>query len=132
MKYFYRIVDGKLQRGSGFKIPTGFLEYTKGQEPQEMSDALTKEDLLRRPEAISKAIQKHLDKQAQALRYDNMMSARSYAGYTNPFQAEAQKLAEWCANCWAKAGEIEADVEAGNRPMPTVDEVLAELPVYGA
>ena len=83
-------------------------------------------------QAINNAIQNHLDKKAQEFRYDNMVSARSYAGYINPFQTEAQALATWCADCWEKAGQIEADVEAGNRPMPTVDEVLAELPVYGA
>jgi len=81
---------------------------------------------------INNAIQNHLDTKAQEFRYDNMMSARSYTGYTNPFQAEAQALATWCADCWTTAGAIQADVEAGNRAMPTVEEVLAELPVYGA
>lgn len=59
-----------------------------------------------------------------------MMSARSYAGYTNPFQTEAQKLAVWASDCWVVAGTIEADVKAGLRPMPTVAEVIAELPAY--
>jgi len=82
--------------------------------------------------SINNAIQNHLDTKAQEFRYDNMMSARSYTGYTNAFQAEAQALATWASECWVVAGEIEADVEAGTREMPTVDEVLAELPVYGA
>ena len=79
---------------------------------------------------MNKAIQQHLDSKAQELRYDNMMSARSYAGYENPYQEEATKLAIWCSDCWEKAGEIEADVLAGNRDMPTVDEVLEELPKF--
>lgn len=82
--------------------------------------------------AFNNAIQNHLDAKAKEFRYDNMMSARSYAGYTNPFQTEAQTLATWCADCWTTAGTIQSDVGAGTRPMPTVDEVLAELPVYGA
>jgi len=81
---------------------------------------------------VNNAIQNLLDTTAQSLRYDNIMSARSYTGYVNPFQTEAQTLAVWAANCWVKAGQIEADVVAGPRAMPTVDEVLAELPVYGA
>jgi hypothetical protein len=81
-------------------------------------------------DAMNKAIQQHLDNKAKELRYDNMMSTRSYTGYENPYQDEAQKLAVWCSDCWAKAGEIEADVLAGNREMPTVDELIAELPVY--
>ena len=80
--------------------------------------------------AFNNAIQTHLDNKAKEFRYDNMMSARSYAGYENPFQAEAQKLAVWASSCWVKAGEIEADVQAGNREMPTIDEVLSELPIY--
>jgi len=43
MKYFYKIEYNKLQLGSGFKIPKGFIEYTKGQEPQELLDILNKE-----------------------------------------------------------------------------------------
>jgi len=81
-------------------------------------------------QAISSAIEKMLDEKAQEYRYDNMTSARSYAGYKNPFQQEAQSLAVWAANCWLKAGEIEADVKAGNREMPTVEEVLSEMPLF--
>lgn len=74
---------------------------------------------------IEQAIQSMLDAKAKEMRYDNMMGARSYAGFTNPFQAEAQKLAVWCAECWKKAGELEA---TGN--VYTVEEVLAQMPVY--
>ena len=81
-------------------------------------------------EEINTAIQNLLDTTAQKYRYDNIMSARSYAGYTNPFQAEAQKLAVWASNCWVKAGQIEADVQNGVIPMPTVAEVLAQMPIY--
>lgn len=77
---------------------------------------------------INKALQTMLDTKAQELRYDNMMSVRSYAGFVSPFQAEAQVLAVWAASCWIKAGEIEAAVLAGARVMPSVAEVLAEMP----
>ena len=80
--------------------------------------------------AISNAIQNLLDTKAQSLRYDNMMSARSYAGYTNQFQTEAQSLAVWGANCWAVAGQIESDVTAGTRAFPTAEQVLLEMPAY--
>ena len=74
---------------------------------------------------ITSAIQAMLDTQAQSLRYDNMMSARSYAGFVNPFQAEAQALAVWCAECWVKAGELEA-----LGAEMTAEEVIAEMPIY--
>lgn len=71
-----------------------------------------------------------LDTKAQSLRYDSILSARSYAGYVNPFQTEAIKLADWSANCWAMAGSIEAQVNAGTMAMPTVPQALAMMPVY--
>jgi len=103
------------------------LLLKKGFNIQELE---ANESLKEKQKAFNDAIQTHLDSKAKEFRYDNMMSARSYAGYENPFQAEAQKLAVWASNCWVKAGEIEAEVQAGNRDMPTIDEVLAELPVY--
>jgi len=95
-----------------------------------VSELKVADEILQKQKAFNNAIQTHLDNKAKEFRYDNMMSARSYAGYDNPFQAEAQKLAVWASNCWVKAGEIEADVQAGNREMPTIDEVLSELPIY--
>ena len=104
-------------------------EWLKDNTPE---PEFTDEEIFhRKQQAFNNDIQIHLDTKAKEFRYDNMMSARSYAGYENAFQAEAQKLAVWASNCWVKAGEIEADVLAGNREMPTTDELLAELPVYG-
>lgn len=80
--------------------------------------------------AISGAIQNHLDTKAQSLRYDNINAIGKYVGYINDFQAEAEALGAWASSCWKVAGQIEADVQSGVRAMPTVDEVLAELPVY--
>lgn len=74
---------------------------------------------------IEQAIQSMLDAKAKELRYVNMMSARSYAGFVNPFQVEAQKLAVWCAECWKKAGELES-----TGIVYTAEEVLAQMPVY--
>jgi len=95
-----------------------------------VQEVKTSENIKQKQKAFNSAIEKHLDSKAKEFRYSNMMSARSYTGYDNPFQAEAQKLAVWASNCWVKAGAIEADVEAGKRDMPTIDEVLSELPIY--
>ncbi|MCW8932177.1 MAG: hypothetical protein OQL19_18330 [Gammaproteobacteria bacterium] len=112
-------------------MPDGFTEYVVDQEPKELVDALSAQSIEQSKAEINNAIQNLLDTTAQSLRYDNMMSVRSYAGYVNPFQEEAQTLAVWASECWVVAGQIEADVIAGTRPMPTVDEVLSELPTYG-
>ena len=83
-----------------------------------------------RGQAITAAIQGMLDAKAISLRYDSVLSARSYAGYSNPFQAEALRLAVWASACWAAAGVIEADVLAGRMALPTVPQALALMPGY--
>ncbi|WP_294962611.1 hypothetical protein [Sulfurimonas sp.] len=80
--------------------------------------------------SVNNAIQAELDSKAQTLRYDNINAIGKYVGYENDFRAEAEKLGAWASSCWKVAGVIEADVKAGDRDMPTVDKVLAELPVF--
>ena len=76
----------------------------------------------------TQAIQVHLDAKAVEKGYDNIVSACSYAGYPNPFQAEGVVYGTWRANVWTKGYEILAQVQAGERPLPTIEELLAELP----
>lgn len=81
--------------------------------------------------SMESAIQSHIDSQAQSLGYDGIVSACSYAGYTNEFQAEAIALGVWRSVVWTKAYQVQADVEAGIMPMPTEEELIAMLPKYG-
>lgn len=75
------------------------------------------------------AIQKWLDDFARTRRYDNIMSACTYATSANSrFQREGQYCVEARDATWEKGYQILDDVMSGKRPMPTVDEVLAELP----
>jgi hypothetical protein len=55
--------------------------------------------------------------------------ACSYAGFDNPYQVEAQGFVAWRAAVWAKAYEIQQAVESGDRPQPTIEELISELPV---
>lgn len=79
-------------------------------------------------DSILSAVQAKLDSGAQALGYDSINSIGKYLGYDNAFRTECESLGSWTASCWAKCYEILAAVEAGTRGVPTVDEVLAELP----
>ena len=85
------------------------------------------------PEQIQKqftdAIQARLDAFARTKNYDGILSAASYATSTNPqFRAEGQYAVEARDATWAAAYAILGAVLAGERPMPTLDEVMAELP----
>ena len=76
------------------------------------------------------AVQKHLDDFARTRGYDGIMSAATYATSTVPkFKAEGQYAVEARDATWAKCYEVLAAVEAGSSPMPTLEELLAELPV---
>lgn len=74
------------------------------------------------------AVQNHLDVGARARGYDNIVSACSYAGYTNAFEAEGISFGQWRAACWVYCYAELAKVEVGTRPLPTIPEILAELP----
>ena len=76
------------------------------------------------------AVQKHLDDFARTRGYDGILSAATYATSAVPkFKAEGQYAVEARDATWAKCYEILAAVESGSRPMPMLEELIAELPV---
>lgn len=76
------------------------------------------------------AVQNHMDKECQTRTYDGILSLCTYATSAVPkFSAEAQIGIDWRDACWAYTYLQLDEVKAGNRAAPTVDELLAELPV---
>lgn len=75
-------------------------------------------------------IQARLDAFARTRGYDGILSAATYATSTVPkFKAEGQYAVEARDATWTKCYEILNAVQAGQRPVPTLEELLAELPV---
>lgn len=75
------------------------------------------------------AIQQRLDDFAKTRGYDGIMSACSYFGSSNPrFKAEADRALQLRDDTWAACYAILNEVLAGNRPVPTLDEIVSELP----
>ncbi|MES1979719.1 MAG: hypothetical protein V4451_16895 [Pseudomonadota bacterium] len=86
------------------------------------------------PEAkLTRAIQDTLDQAARDKGYDNILSACSYAALPAgaPFQAEGAAFLVWRSAVWTKAYAVLADVQGGKRPMPTLEQALAEMPAWG-
>lgn len=75
------------------------------------------------------AIQSHIDTTAQSRCYDSGVSLATYTTSSIPtYAAEATAFVSWRDAVWAYAyGEL-AKVQNGQRPKPTVSEMIAELP----
>ena len=97
----------------------GILQFVT---PESMSD----------PQAIlTNAVQEMLDNQAKSLGYDNIFTASTYVASSIPkFQTESVALVAWRDQVWVSCYAILVDVLAGIRLIPTVDELLAELPKF--
>jgi len=108
--------------------------------PQDIKDLLEQEERAKEIEKLkdefNEGIIKYLnstcleygftgDSQTQPFR-----AVANYVGFDNEYREIAEKLGAWIASVFKVAEAIEADVLAGNREMPTLDEVLAELPVF--
>lgn len=91
--------------------------------------ALTQSEVDAQREPIESVVRNHLNKVAVAKGYDSIISACSYAGSVNPYQAEGVTALEWRSAVWQKVYEIQADIESGARPRPTDAALIAELPV---
>lgn len=75
------------------------------------------------------AIQSHIDATARQRSYDSGITCASYVGSTNPaWAAEAAAFTAWRDAVWVYAYAELAKVENGQRPQPTVETILAELP----
>jgi len=81
-------------------------------------------------EQYTAAIQDRLDAFAKTRNYDGILSACTYASSpTEKFATEGQYCVEQRDATWLAAYAILDDVNAGNRPMPTLEELFNELPV---
>lgn len=118
----------------------GHVYYTQNGERREITelgvapteDALdeppppTPEQIMSRLEA---RVQLWLDEQAQALGYDDIKSAVTYADEPAfpKFQQEGQALRRLRSLVWARCYEILNAVQAGQRSIPTEAELIAEM-----
>jgi hypothetical protein len=101
--------------------PDGWSDTPPPPTPEEQLEA--------QKAAFTNAIQQRLDAFAQTRNYDGIMSAATYATSTNAkFRAEGQYAVEARDATWAAGYTILDAVLAGERPMPTLEEVMAELP----
>ena len=69
-----------------------------------------------------------IELEANKYGFDSAISARSYAGTENKYQAFSVGFTKWSAEFWNVGESIAASVMSGKRAMPTDDELKALLP----
>lgn len=76
------------------------------------------------------ALDNHLNKVAQAHRWDNRITFALRAGYPNRWQAQAVAFGEWMDRCNAISYDLFTNVMTGQVPAPTsIEAHLAMLPI---
>ena len=78
--------------------------------------------------ALELALDRHIDSVARAKGYDNRITATMRAGFQGPWQQEGIAFAQWMDSCYALCHQIQAEVLAGTRPIPSSEELLSEMP----
>ena len=80
--------------------------------------------------ALTATLQGYLDREAQTHGYDGILSLCSYAASTHPrFGKEGREGIKFRDAVWAYGYQVLDDCEAGRRPVPTDEELLAGAPV---
>lgn len=79
--------------------------------------------------SIVDGIQEYLDAECRAHNYDGILSLCSYATSASPkFGPEGRAGVLWRDAVWMTSFNIENAVQAGARAMPSLADVLSELP----
>lgn len=73
-------------------------------------------------------IEDYYDKKAQEKNYNNRFTCALRASYAGPFQQEGIFFGSWMDNCNKICYDILKDVKAGNRDIPSFEEVISEFP----
>jgi hypothetical protein len=78
------------------------------------------------------ALEQHIDRVAfENGRWRNIQSAIAAASLAGPFQVQAATLAQFWTDCWEIAIQVMNDAEAGNIAVPSEQELVAMMPVFG-
>jgi hypothetical protein len=131
MKTYNTTEDGSLLINNT-TIPEGHRFYAQALAEVEAGEAIILSYVAPLPteEDYSAAIQSKLDEAARAKGFDNIHTAASYADEPSVprFQTDGIAFREMRSLVWAASYVIMAEVKAGLRTMPTIDELLLELP----
>lgn len=109
-------------------LPNGCVEITD-EEAQVLAATNKSQDLV---QAYEIAVQSFMDSKAQSFGYDDIKSAVTYAEEPAvlKFQTEGKAFRAWRSLCWAYCYEQLDKVQSNQRTVPTVEELVVELPTF--
>ena len=77
----------------------------------------------------TRLVQDYMDKAVQTRGYDDVFTCISYVDSTDEiFKREANIVLAWRDKVWRHCYDVVAQVVSGSRDIPTISELLAELP----
>jgi hypothetical protein len=105
-------------------------KYTTQEEIDAAIAANEKSKLDAMVREVTQMVQNKLDDFAKSRNYDSILSAATYATSAIPkFQQEGQDAVNVRDTTWASLYKIMTDVMTGKRAVPTIADIMAELPV---
>lgn len=110
-------------------LAKGLVIVLNAQGKPELQDAPAA-DLQKLIARYTNAVQSQLDSTANQWGYDSIGNAVTYAEEpaVPKFQAEGQAFRAWRSACWDYCyGQLDA-VTSGQRQMPTIEQLISELP----
>jgi hypothetical protein len=120
---------GPEQLAQAIGWPDGSWRVITAEKAAELQRPTPEEEQTAMQQAFTGAIQQRLDSFAQTRGYDNIFTATTYAASTSPrFGPQGRYAVEARDATWKAAYELLEEVLTGKRPMPTLEEVFAELP----
>lgn len=112
-----------------FTVKSVNLEQVFGYDDKPVEVELAPQTQEQIVKGFVEAVQNFMDSKAQELNYDSIFTAITYENDTNvKFAKEAEAFKAWRSQVWTICYTVLDDVLAGNRTMPTKEELIAELP----